>query len=45
MIGQKVAVFTSSSSGMGYETSLLLVRYGFCICAMMRKPEVERSMQ
>jgi NAD(P)-dependent dehydrogenase (short-subunit alcohol dehydrogenase family) len=45
MIGQKVAVVTSNSSGMGYETSLLLARYGFCNCATMRTIEEKGSKQ
>jgi NAD(P)-dependent dehydrogenase (short-subunit alcohol dehydrogenase family) len=34
---QKVAVVTGSSSGMGYETSLILARNGFHTYASMRK--------
>src|SRR6476661_348646 len=37
MMNQKVAVVTGSSSGMGYETSLILVRNGFHTYASMRK--------
>jgi NAD(P)-dependent dehydrogenase (short-subunit alcohol dehydrogenase family) len=36
-MNQKVAVVTGSSSGMGYETSLILARNGFHTCATMRK--------
>jgi NAD(P)-dependent dehydrogenase (short-subunit alcohol dehydrogenase family) len=34
-----VAVVTGSSSGIGYETSLLLARNGFFTCATMRNPD------
>jgi NAD(P)-dependent dehydrogenase (short-subunit alcohol dehydrogenase family) len=37
MMGQKVAIVTGSSSGMGYETSLVLARNGFHTYATMRK--------
>ncbi len=37
MTNQKVAVVTGSSSGMGYETSLILARNGFFTYATMRK--------
>jgi NAD(P)-dependent dehydrogenase (short-subunit alcohol dehydrogenase family) len=37
MMNQKVAVVTGSSSGMGYETSLILARNGFHTYATMRK--------
>ena len=37
MMSQKVAVVTGSSSGMGYETSLILARNGFHTFATMRK--------
>ncbi|HEY6886054.1 MAG TPA: SDR family oxidoreductase [Nitrososphaeraceae archaeon] len=37
MRNQKVAVVTGSSSGMGYETSLILARNGFHTYATMRK--------
>ena len=36
MMSQKVAVVTGSSSGMGYETSLILARNGFYTYATMR---------
>jgi hypothetical protein len=36
-MSQKVAVVTGSSSGMGYETSLILARNGFHTYASMRK--------
>jgi hypothetical protein len=36
---QKVAVVTGSSSGMGFETSLMLARNGFHTYATMRKLE------
>jgi NAD(P)-dependent dehydrogenase (short-subunit alcohol dehydrogenase family) len=39
MTGQKVAVVTGSSSGMGYETSLILARNGFHTYATVRKLE------
>ena len=34
---QKIAVVTGSSSGMGFETSLMLARNGFDTFAKMRK--------
>ena len=37
MMNPKVAVVTGSSSGMGYETSLILARNGFHTFASMRK--------
>jgi NAD(P)-dependent dehydrogenase (short-subunit alcohol dehydrogenase family) len=45
MMGQKVAVVTGSSSGMGYETSLILARNGFHTYATVRKLEGEGSNQ
>jgi NAD(P)-dependent dehydrogenase (short-subunit alcohol dehydrogenase family) len=36
---QKVAVVTGSSSGMGFETSLMLARNGFHTYTTMRKLE------
>jgi NAD(P)-dependent dehydrogenase (short-subunit alcohol dehydrogenase family) len=45
MMSQKVAVVTGSSSGMGYETSLILARNGFHTYATMRKLEGEGSKQ
>jgi NAD(P)-dependent dehydrogenase (short-subunit alcohol dehydrogenase family) len=45
MMSQKVAVVTGSSSGMGYETSLILARNGFHTFATMRKLEGEGSKQ
>jgi NAD(P)-dependent dehydrogenase (short-subunit alcohol dehydrogenase family) len=44
-MSQKVAVVTGSSSGMGYETSLILARNGFHTYATMRKLEGEGSKQ
>jgi NAD(P)-dependent dehydrogenase (short-subunit alcohol dehydrogenase family) len=38
---QKVAIVTGSSSGMGFETSLILARNGFYTYATMRKLEGE----
>jgi NAD(P)-dependent dehydrogenase (short-subunit alcohol dehydrogenase family) len=40
---QKVAIVTGSSSGMGFETSLILARNGFYTYATMRKLEGEGS--
>jgi NAD(P)-dependent dehydrogenase (short-subunit alcohol dehydrogenase family) len=40
-MSQKVAVITGSSSGIGYETSLILARNGFHTYASMRKIEGE----
>src|SRR4029078_4169119 len=42
---QKVAIVTGSSSGMGFETSLILARNGFYTYATMRKVEGEGSKQ
>ena len=42
---QKVAIVTGSSSGMGFETSLILARNGFHTYATMRKLEGEGSKQ
>ena len=39
MMSQKVAVVTGSSSGLGYETSLVLARIGFDTYATMRNIE------
>jgi NAD(P)-dependent dehydrogenase (short-subunit alcohol dehydrogenase family) len=41
----KIAVVTGSSSGMGYETSLILARNGFHTYATVRKLEGEGSTQ
>ena len=41
----KVAIVTGSSSGMGYETSLILARNGFHTYATVRKLEGEGSNQ
>jgi NAD(P)-dependent dehydrogenase (short-subunit alcohol dehydrogenase family) len=42
---QKVAIVTGSSSGMGFETSLILARNGFYTYATMRKLEGEGAEQ
>jgi len=42
---QKVAIVTGSSSGMGFETSLILARNGFYTYATMRKLEGEGPKQ
>jgi NAD(P)-dependent dehydrogenase (short-subunit alcohol dehydrogenase family) len=42
---QKIAIVTGSSSGMGFETSLILARNGFYTYATMRKLEGEGSNQ
>ena len=42
---QKVAIVTGSSSGMGFETSLILARNGFYTFATMRKLDGEGSNQ
>jgi NAD(P)-dependent dehydrogenase (short-subunit alcohol dehydrogenase family) len=39
MVNQKVAIVTGSSSGIGYETALVLARNGFKTYATMRKLE------
>jgi short-subunit dehydrogenase len=41
---EKVAVVTGSSTGIGYETSLLLARSGFLTCATTRNLERARSL-
>ena len=40
MMNQKVAVVTGSSSGMGYETSLILARNGFFTFATVREDQI-----
>ena len=45
MMIQKVAVVTGSSSGMGYETSIILARNGFHTYASMRKLDGDGSKQ
>ena len=42
---KKVAIITGSSSGIGYETSLLLARNGFHTCATMRNTEKSESLR
>jgi NAD(P)-dependent dehydrogenase (short-subunit alcohol dehydrogenase family) len=44
-MSQRIAVVTGSSSGMGYETSLILARNGFHTYATMRKLEGDGSKQ
>lgn len=41
---KKVAVVTGSSSGIGFETSLLLARSGFFTYATMRNLEKSRAI-
>jgi NAD(P)-dependent dehydrogenase (short-subunit alcohol dehydrogenase family) len=41
---KKVAVVTGSSSGIGFETSLLLARNGFFTYATMRNLEKSKSI-
>jgi NAD(P)-dependent dehydrogenase (short-subunit alcohol dehydrogenase family) len=43
MQDQKVAIVTGSSSGIGFETSLILARYGFHTYATMRNLEGEKT--
>ena len=43
MQDQKVAIVTGSSSGIGFETSLILARNGFHTYATMRKLEGEKT--
>jgi NAD(P)-dependent dehydrogenase (short-subunit alcohol dehydrogenase family) len=43
MQDQKVAAVTGSSTGIGYETSLILARNGFHTYATMRKLEGEKT--
>jgi len=42
---KKVALVTGSSTGIGYETSLLLARNGFHTCATMRNTEKSESIR
>src|SRR5215831_19631899 len=42
---QRVAVVTGSSSGMGYETSLMLARNRFLTYATMRNPEKGKNLK
>jgi len=42
---KKVALVTGSSTGIGYETSLLLARNGFHTCATMRNTEKSESLR
>src|SRR5690242_7595685 len=44
MTDQKVAVVTGSSSGIGYETALLLARNGFRTYATMRNLEKAKAI-
>jgi NAD(P)-dependent dehydrogenase (short-subunit alcohol dehydrogenase family) len=43
--GKKVAVVTGSSSGMGFETSLLLAKYGFHTYATVRNPSRAKALK
>lgn len=45
MSGQRIVVVTGSSSGIGFETSLLLAKSGFYIYATVHKLEGEGSRQ
>src|SRR5215831_21423753 len=42
---QRVAVVTGISSGIGYETSLMLTRNGFLTYATMRNPEKGKNLK
>lgn len=42
---KKIALVTGSSSGIGYETALLLARNGFHTCATMRNTEKSESLR
>ncbi len=44
MQNQNVALITGSSSGIGYETSLLLAKSGFHTYASMRNLEKSKSI-
>jgi NAD(P)-dependent dehydrogenase (short-subunit alcohol dehydrogenase family) len=44
-VNHKVAVVTGSSSGIGFETSLVLARNNFCTYATMRNPESGTKMR
>ena len=41
---QQIALITGSSSGIGFETSLLLARNGICTYATMRNPSKSQEM-
>ena len=41
---RNVAIVTGSSSGIGYETALLLARSGFHTYASMRNPEKSKNI-
>jgi NAD(P)-dependent dehydrogenase (short-subunit alcohol dehydrogenase family) len=44
-VNQQVAVVTGSSSGIGYETSLILARNGFLTYATMRNLNKSENMK
>ncbi|MFY9565647.1 MAG: SDR family oxidoreductase, partial [Nitrososphaeraceae archaeon] len=44
-VNRQVAVVTGSSSGIGYETSLILARNGFLTYATMRNPNKSENMK
>jgi len=43
--GKKIAVVTGSSNGMGFETSLLLAKYGFHTYATVRNPRRAKALK
>jgi NAD(P)-dependent dehydrogenase (short-subunit alcohol dehydrogenase family) len=45
MDGQKVAVITGSSSGIGLESALILARNGYATYATMRSPDKDTSIK
>jgi NAD(P)-dependent dehydrogenase (short-subunit alcohol dehydrogenase family) len=45
MNDQKVAVITGSSSGIGFESALILARNGYTTYATMRSPDKDTSMK
>ncbi len=45
MNDQKVVIVTGSSSGIGFESALLLARNGYITYATMRSPEKDASIK
>jgi NAD(P)-dependent dehydrogenase (short-subunit alcohol dehydrogenase family) len=45
MAEEKIAVVTGSSSGIGFETSLLLAKNGFCTYATVRNPNKAKALR
>src|SRR5919201_2323943 len=45
LTGKKIAVVTGSSSGIGFETSLLLAKHGFHTYATVRNPDKAKAIR